>query len=206
MKKILGTSWGLSLLVGLVTLGGTGASAPTASAAALECGTSSSSPCIKYCYIDHDGRGGKYPCGVGGVPNLLSGIYSFTVPLSAAEQDATGIKGDPGGTGTSSITMNVKSNQVCATTSWSGVNSPVVAGHIHGGARGMPENPAITVSLFPADFVNGVPSPASGCSLVPPGLIWAMTQCPAQFNVVIHSKQHPVAAIRGQLGTTCRVP
>jgi hypothetical protein len=137
------------------------------------------------------------------VPNVTSGTYSFTAPLSAAAQDATGIPGDPGGTGTSTITMNAATNQVCATTSWSGIDSPVVAGHIHGGAAGKPENPAITINLFPPDFLNGKTSPASGCTLVAPGEIWVMKQCPAQFSLVVHNKSHPVGAIRGQLGTTC---
>jgi hypothetical protein len=199
MKKVLGTSWGLALLVSLVTLGGTGATAPTASAVSLDCTQGNLSPCIKYCWVGTK----QYPCGVGRVPNLTSGTYSFTVPLSAADQNATGIPGDPGGTGTSSINMNVATNQVCATTSWSGVDSPVGAAHIHGGGYGQPENPAITISLFPPDLINGKPSPQSGCALAPPGLMWVMNQCPAQFNVVVHSKKHPVGAIRGQLGTTC---
>jgi hypothetical protein len=135
----------------------------------------------------------------------LTGTFTFTAPLSAAAQDATGVPGDPGATGSSSITLDLTNNRLCATTSWSGIDSPVVAGHIHGGAAGQPENPAVTISLFNPDFVNGVASPASACAIVPAPALWAIEQCPAQFSVVVHSKDHPVAAIRGQVGTTCTV-
>jgi hypothetical protein len=80
-----------------------------------------------------------------------------------------------------------------------------VAGHIHGGAYGQPEDPAVTISLFDPDFVNGRPSPVSGCGLAPPGEIGVIVQCPQQFEVVLHSQMHAWGAIRGQMGTVCRV-
>ena len=203
MKRGLRASWRIAALAALLTIGGAGAGASSASAATFtDCAaTNPSSPCIKYCYIE-PGRT-RHPCGIGNQPNLTSGTYSRTVPLSAATQDATGVPGDPGGSGTTSLTMNQSANQICATTSWSGIDSPVVMAHIHGGAYGMPENPGITVSLFDPDMLNGRSSPASGCSLVPPGLIFAIRRCPREFNVVVHSQKHPVGAIRGQLGTMC---
>jgi CHRD domain len=132
----------------------------------------------------------------------ITGTYTMTVPLSAATQTATGIAGDGSATGSTSLTLDADTNTVCATTSWSGVSSPVVFGHIHAGAYGQPENPAVTISLFNFNL-NGVQSPASGCSLAPPGEIGLIVKCPQQFNIVIHSQKHPVGAIRGQLGTTC---
>ena len=137
---------------------------------------------------------------------ITKGNYSYTVGLSAAAQDATGIPGDPGGSGTSYITTDVPSNTVCATTYWSGIDSPVVMAHIHGGAAGQPENPAVTIDLFSADMLNGRASGASGCALAPPGVIGAIHKCAADFNVVVHSQQHPWAAVRGQLGTWCNLP
>jgi hypothetical protein len=193
----------LAVLATLGALAGAGAGASSAAASPLECGTTTG-PCIRYCAANADGA--KYPCGFGGgVPNLLSGGYSYSVPLSAAAQDATRTPGDPGGSGTSNISMNVAANTVCATTTWSGIDTKVVWGHIHGGAYGMPENPAISIELFPADFLNGRPSGISGCTLVAPGEIWAIAQCPAQFNVVVHSQGHAAGAIRGQLGSRCAI-
>jgi hypothetical protein len=147
----------------------------------------------------------QLPC----TPRVLApyflGTASYSVPLSAATQNATGIPGDPGATGTSSISFDLTNNKVCATTSWSGVDSPVVAAHIHGGRYGQPENPAITINLFAADFANGKPSPQSGCATVPAPELAVIKKCPREFNVVVHSKNHPVGALRGQLGTTCSV-
>ena len=133
----------------------------------------------------------------------IQGQFTFNVPLDAATQSATGIPGDAGASGTSNITLDADTNMACATTSWSGVHSPVVAAHIHGGAYGKPEDPAVTISLFDPDFVNGRTSPASGCSLVPPGEIGVIAKCPAQFDVVVHSQLAAWGAIRGQVGTTC---
>jgi len=203
MRKSPRTRWGVALLVGVCALVGAGAGASSASAVSLDCAVGNLSPCIKYCYINPDGSSKQYPCGVGRVPSVTSGSYSFSAPLSAAAQDATGIPGDPGASGTSNVTVNAATNQLCATTTWSGIDSKVVAGHIHGGMAGQPENPGITIDLFPADFINGKSSGASGCTLVPPGLPWAMNQCPSEFSLVVHSFNNPVGAIRGQLGTTC---
>ena len=202
MRKVISGVAAVTVLAALAALGTAG----TASAATLvpnNCdSTNPTSPCIRYCYT-HDGGG--VPCGVDRVPEPIAGNYSFSVPLSAATQDATGVAGDPGGTGNSSITMDAFTNSVCATTSWSGIDSPVVMAHIHGGAYGQPENPGITISLFEPDMLNGRSSPASGCTIAPPGVIAAINRCPQQFNVVVHSQKHPVGAIRGQLGSTCRI-
>ena len=135
----------------------------------------------------------------------LSGTFTHSVSLAEYKQTNTGVPGDPGGSGTSNITLNADTNTVCATTSWTGIDSPVVMAHIHGGRAGQPENPAVTISLFEPDMINGRSSPASGCTLVPPGMISAIEYCVEDYNVVVHSQQHPVGAIRGQLGNGCIV-
>ncbi len=142
--------------------------------------------------------GPTMPCVPGSLSPYLHGVFNYSIPLSAATQTASGVAGDPGGTGTSNITFDFNHNKVCATTSWSGIDSPVVMAHIHQGAYGKPENPAVTISLFAADMLNGRTSPASGCSIVPSEVLYAFRQCPNQFNVVVHSQKHPVGAIRGQ--------
>jgi CHRD domain len=133
----------------------------------------------------------------------IEGTYSFSVPLDAATQDATPFKGDEGMSGSSSITINLNTNQVCASTMWSGNHSPVVAGHIHGGSYGQPENPAVTIPIINTDLVHGVSSPQQFCTIAPPVEIGEIAKCPQQFNVTIHTQQKPAGAIRGQLGTTC---
>jgi hypothetical protein len=125
---------------------------------------------------------------------------TFSVALSGAEQTKSGIAGDPDGTGSASITMNRSTNQVCSTVSWSNIAAPVVAGHIHEGPTGQPENPAWTVNLFGPN-VTGTPSGVSGCSIVPNAMVLAMMRHPQQFNVVVHNQAFPAGAIRGRLGS-----
>ena len=142
-------------------------------------------------------------------PNCLFGVtgtHSFNVSLSAKIQSAAGVPGDGNATGSSSITLNADTNTVCATTSWSGTSSPIVAAHIHAGAYGQPENPAVTIPLFNPGL--DVKSPASGCSLVPPGEIGEIVDCASQFDVVVHGQKFPVGAIRGQLAPPgpCVIP
>jgi CHRD domain-containing protein len=131
----------------------------------------------------------------------IEGSYTFTVPLDAATQDATKIQGDEGMSGTSTITINLDANTVCANTSWSGNHAPVVAAHIHGGAYGQPENPAVTIPIFNPGL--SVSSPQSYCTIAPPVEIGEIAKCPQQFAVVVHTQTKPAGAIRGQLGTTC---
>jgi hypothetical protein len=143
----------------------------------------------------------------GGGPDLptvpLTGSVTYTVPLSAATQDATGIAGDPGGTGTATITVNSSGNQVCSTVSWSGIDSPVGFAHIHAGAYGQPEDPAYTIPLFGPS--TGATSPQSGCTVAPAEQTAALRKCPSNFNVVVHSLNHPVGAIRGQFPGGCNL-
>ena len=143
-------------------------------------------------------------------PNCLfnvSGTHTFNVSLSAANQNATGVPGDGNSTGSSSITLNADTNTACATTSWSGNSSPVVWAHIHQAVAGQPENPAVAIQLF--DFnPSGVSSPASGCTLVPPGEIGLIVDCPSYFAVVVHEQAFPAGSIRGQLAKPgpCAIP
>ena len=203
MRKVLGTSWGLALLVSMVTLGGAGATAPAASAMSLSCSqTNPPSPCVRYCQVMPEQQSKEYPCGVGNAPSL-TGRYSFSVPMNAATQSATGIAGDPGGYGTANITLDLTNNRFCATTTWTGIDSPVAGGHIHQGHYGQPENPAVWISLMPFDVLNGNSSGVSYCETAPAAELWAVVKCPREFHTVVHSKNHPAGAIRGQIGTTC---
>ena len=212
MRRILRTGLAVALLAGALTVTGGAASVASAADVAAAPGQTRScsaaepkTPCIKWCYfIPERPQDGAYPCGVGRVPTL-TGRYTFTVPMSAATQTATGVAGDPGATGSTSVTLDLTNNRFCATTSWSGIDSPVAAGHIHQGAYGRPENPAVTISLFAANFVNGVQSGVSYCETVPAAELWLIKECPREFNTVVHSRSHPVGAIRGQLGTACNL-
>lgn len=123
----------------------------------------------------------------------------FHSNMSGAQQTATGIPGDPDGSGTASFSMDNISHEVCFTVSWSNLTPPVGFGHIHEGAAGQVENPGFTIPLFTTTSTNGVTSPQSGCTLTVPGQIEAINLLPSFFNVVIHNLQFPVGAIRGQI-------
>lgn len=200
MKKVLGVGTALALAVGLLTavVGTSTASADFLFPTPFCSGAPHTAPCEDTCFV----AGAGVPC-LKETPTL-SGVYTFTSNMDASQQNNTGIPGAQGASGTATITMNANTNTLCATTTWTGINSPVVAGHIHGGSSGKPENPAVTIDLFPADFVNGKQSGASGCTTVPAYAMWVMNQCPSEFSTVVHSKANPVGAIRGQLGGGCR--
>jgi hypothetical protein len=122
----------------------------------------------------------------------------FHATLTGAAQIASGLPGDPDGSGTASLSMDSTTNQVCYSITWSNIQAPVVAGHIHQGATFQPENPAFTVNLFGPNL-SGASSGVSGCSLAVPGQIEAMELSPSLFEVTIHNEQYPLGAIRGQL-------
>jgi hypothetical protein len=139
------------------------------------------------------------------VPATASAVvFTYSVKLSEKTQTATGIPGDPGGKGRSYISMDNLTNQVCATTEWSGIDDPVGFGHVHAGGYGQVENPGTTIDLFPAG--TNVQSPAQGCTTAAPGEIDRIAGCPPKWNAVIHSAGYPVAAIRGQLSGACPNP
>jgi CHRD domain-containing protein len=126
--------------------------------------------------------------------------YSWTVGLSGATQTASGVAGDPDGSGTSNINANTATNQLCSSTTWANIAGPVVAGHIHEGEYKKPENPAVTINLFgPNPF--GAASGAGSCQVVPGQVIQEMVRFPAAFTVVVHNQQFPVGAIRGQFNS-----
>ena len=122
----------------------------------------------------------------------VTGTYTFNVALDSATQSASGVPGDPGASGSASITMNAGGNQVCWTYTVSGAGTVASAG-IYEGGRGQPASPVPVVPF----------TSTSGCSLVAPGEIGVMVKCPGQFNVTVRTLSHPAGAIRGQLGSTC---
>ena len=207
MTKALRRSLGLVLVVALFALGGNvGVASASAAPPSLDCSaTNHTSPCLYYCYpiVESNFR---TVCGVREMPSVsLTGRYTYSVPMSAATQTASGIPGDPGATGTSNITLDLTNNRFCATTTWSGIDSKVAAGHIHQGSYGQPENPAVWISLMNPDFINGHQSGVSYCETVPAAELWVIKECPREFHTVVHSQNHPAGAIRGQLGTTCDI-
>src|SRR4051812_2871491 len=114
MKKVLGLT---VVALALLALGAP-AGASAQALPALECNAASQGPCVKYCRIEEAGR---YPCGVENRKANLTGRYTYSVAMNTATQNATGVAGDPGGSGTANITLDLTNNRFCATTTWSGI-------------------------------------------------------------------------------------
>lgn len=123
----------------------------------------------------------------GGAPFLPSLSQEVTtVPVWA---------GDPDGTGSARITINVGQGQLCWETSVSGISLPGSASHIHEAVEGIRGD--IVVFLSPPDASGR----AAGCRLgVSPDLLRHILESPTSFYVNVHTSDFPAGAIRGQLG------
>jgi hypothetical protein len=99
--------------------------------------------------------------------------------------------GDPDGTGTASITLNVGQEEVCFELTVSGI-APATAAHIHAGPAGVAG--PVVVGLTPP--TSGT---SSGCVSADSTLIKAIIQNPEQYYVNVHNAEFPAGAVRGQL-------
>ena len=129
------------------------------------------------------------------------GGRKFSTPMSGAEEfggtpPALGA-GDPDGSATGSITVNVGQDRVC----WEFTNvanvAPVNRGHIHKAPAGA--NGSIVVDFFNVDA--GTQGPLTGCTTTPLGkeLLKDIIQNPSAYYLNLHNADFPAGAIRGQL-------
>lgn len=130
------------------------------------------------------------------------GGRKFTTPMSGAEECTNaGLcgppnAGDPDGTGTGSITVNVGQDRVCWDFTVSNIDPPT-RGHIHKAPAG--SNGDIVVDFFNA--AAGTVGPLSGCTTAPLGkaLLKDIIQNPSAYYLNLHNPAFPAGAIRGQL-------
>lgn len=102
--------------------------------------------------------------------------------------------GDPDGTGTALITINVGLAEVCWHTAVSNIALPATASHIHHAAEGI--RGAIVIALTAPDETGE----AVGCrSDVDPALLRDILQHPEEYYVNVHTTEFPSGAIRSQL-------
>ena len=128
------------------------------------------------------------------------GGRKFSTPMSGAEEfggtpPALGA-GDPDGTGTGSITVNIGQDRVCWDFTVSNIDPPT-RGHIHKAPAGA--NGDIVVDFFNA--APGTVGPLSGCTTTPLGeeLLKDIIQNPSAYYLNLHNPAFPAGAIRGQL-------
>jgi hypothetical protein len=123
-----------------------------------------------------------------------NGVVTLTTSLSGAQEinSTTGQPGagDPDGSGSASITLDVEQGLVCWTISFKGIDTPFAA-HIHAAPKG--SNGPVVVPLSPI---------TSGCTSADPALIQAIIDSPTQYYVNVHNTPYPGGALRGQLVTS----
>jgi CHRD domain-containing protein len=101
--------------------------------------------------------------------------------------------GDPDGTGSAQITLNVGHATVCWATTVANITLPATASHIHEAPVGRAG--PIVVPLSAPDASGH----ASGCTTADPELIQAIVDHPEEYYVNVHTTDFPAGAIRGQL-------
>lgn len=131
---------------------------------------------------------------------VAEGGRKFSTPMSGAEEcNASGTcnVGDPDGSATGSITVNVGQDRVC----WEFTNVTNVAtvnrGHIHKAPAG--SNGGIVVDFF--NVAAGTQGPLTGCTTTPLGkdLLKDIIQNPSAYYLNLHNADFPAGAVRGQL-------
>lgn len=101
--------------------------------------------------------------------------------------------GDPDGTGTAVITLDVANSQVCVDFTVQGIDAATSA-HLHDGVAGT-AGPIVVDLPFPATGT------VTGCVQTEPALVQTMIDDPARFYVNVHNLTYPKGAVRAQLAT-----
>jgi hypothetical protein len=129
---------------------------------------------------------------------VAEGGRKFTTTMTGAQEcNASGTcnLGDPDGTGTAHITVNVGQQRVCWTITVNNIAAPT-RGHIHHAAAGTAG--AIVVPFFEATNVD-----LDGCTPesqpVDRDLLTDIVEHPEDYYVNVHNADFPAGAIRGQL-------
>ena len=114
----------------------------------------------------------------------------FTAQMSGANETPAG---DPDGTGTALVRLNLTEGLVCFHLTVANIDKPVAA-HIHRGAAGV-AGPVVVPFVAP-DATSGQ---SKGCVSADPALIQEIQSNPSGFYVNVHTGPFPGGAVRGQL-------
>ncbi len=126
------------------------------------------------------------------LPNVLAADDSGAPRNTSLSGSEEILGGDPDGTGSAHITLNVGKGRVCWELSVTGID-PATAAHIHSAPAGV--NGPIVVPLSPP--TSGT---SSGCREgVNPALVQAIIDTPELYYVNVHNAPYPGGALRGQL-------
>ncbi len=115
-------------------------------------------------------------------------LNNFTADLSGA--NAVDDPGDPEGTGSATVVIDLDTSEVCFTITFDGIEDPVAA-HIHEG--GADVNGGVVVDF---DWPNSL---GDGCVAGDAAVVAAIVADPSGYYVNVHTAEFPASAIRGQL-------
>jgi hypothetical protein len=101
--------------------------------------------------------------------------------------------GDPDGTGTAWLSINVGLRQVCYTLEVANIILPAVGAHIHEAPVTDPGPVVIPLISPDASGVSG------GCATADRALLIDILANPDEYYVNVHSSDFPAGAVRGQL-------
>jgi len=121
--------------------------------------------------------------GVGGRPFIVA-------MTGAAERPGPG---DPDGTGTAWLAVNVGKGEVCYTLEVANIILPAVGAHIH---EAPVTDPGPVVIPLIAPNASGV---SGGCATADRALLIDILANPDEYYVNVHSSDFPAGAVRGQL-------
>ena len=133
---------------------------------------------------------------------VSDGGRKFTTPMSGAEECSNATPpvcgvGDPDGSATGSITVNVGQDRVCwEFTNVTNIGVPHRA-HIHRAPAGT--NGGIVVDFF--NGVAGTQGPLTGCTTTPLSrdVLTDLIRNPSAYYLNLHNADFPAGAVRGQL-------
>lgn len=115
-------------------------------------------------------------------------LGNFTADLNGA--NAVGDPGDPEGTGSATVVIDLDKSEVCFTITFDGID-PVVAAHIHEGGADVAGGVVVDF-----DWAN---NPGEGCVSGDAAVVAAIMADPGGYYVNVHTAEFAAGAIRGQL-------
>ena len=127
-------------------------------------------------------------------PTQDQGGRGFTTTLTGAAEVPG--PGDPNGSGTARITINVGQGEVCYALSVTGIALPATGAHIHVGEADA--SGGVVVGLQSP----GATGTSSGCVSADADLLKQIVSNPGGYYVNVHTTEFPAGAIRGQLSTS----
>ncbi len=123
--------------------------------------------------------------------NRVEGATRLNATLTGAAEVPQ--KGDPDGTGTAMVNLDVTKGEVCYEVSVQKIDKPVGM-HIHEGEAGKSGRVVVSLTTPAASDTT-----TKGCTQADGALIGRITANPNNFYVNVHSDKYPDGAVRGQL-------